>query len=158
MAESAARCAEMLAEALGVVGAASRSFAETAGSALAGWPGNAVLYAFSRSHHRGQVCMLAHQLGFPLPDKVAYGIWNWEKLWRECGSSGGLAPILKESLKGTGRPGATMVETSSPSHWGCCRSSGRRQRSEAGARIPRVRGRCRNVARAITIHRLELWA
>ncbi len=24
--------------------------------------------------------MLAHQLGFPLPQKIAYGIWNWEKL------------------------------------------------------------------------------
>jgi uncharacterized damage-inducible protein DinB len=41
------------------------------------------------AHHRGQVCMLAHQLGFPLPKQVAYGIWNWEKLWRECGSSSG---------------------------------------------------------------------
>ena len=35
--------------------------------------------------HRGQVCMLAHQLGFPLPDKTAYGIWGWEKLWKELG-------------------------------------------------------------------------
>ena len=41
------------------------------------------------AHHRGQVCMLAHQLGFPLPKEVAYGIWNWEKLWKECGSPGG---------------------------------------------------------------------
>jgi hypothetical protein len=24
-----------------------------------------------------------------LPSKVAYGIWNWEKLWKECGSPGG---------------------------------------------------------------------
>jgi hypothetical protein len=32
------------------------------------------------------VCMLAHQLGFPLPGEVASGIWNWEKLWKECGS------------------------------------------------------------------------
>jgi uncharacterized damage-inducible protein DinB len=38
------------------------------------------------AHHRGQVCMLAHQLGFPFPTEVAAGIWNWEKLWRECGS------------------------------------------------------------------------
>ena len=51
-----------------------------------------------------------------------------------------------------------MVETSSPSRWGCRRSSGRRQRSKAGARIPRVGGRCRNVARAITTHRFGLWA
>jgi hypothetical protein len=41
------------------------------------------------AHHRGQVCMLAHQLGFPLPNEVAYGIWNWENLWKECGSPGG---------------------------------------------------------------------
>jgi uncharacterized damage-inducible protein DinB len=41
------------------------------------------------AHHRGQVCMLAHQLGFPLPEKVAYGIWNWEKLWKEGGSPRG---------------------------------------------------------------------
>jgi hypothetical protein len=51
-----------------------------------------------------------------------------------------------------------MVETSSPSRWGCCRSSGRRQRSEAGARIPPVGGCCRKVARAITKHRFGLWA
>jgi uncharacterized damage-inducible protein DinB len=36
------------------------------------------------AHHRGQVCMLAHQLGFPLPAKAAW-LWNWEKLWKECG-------------------------------------------------------------------------
>ena len=39
--------------------------------------------------HIRQVCMLAHQLGFPLPNEVAYGIWNWEKLWKECGAPGG---------------------------------------------------------------------
>ena len=32
------------------------------------------------AHHRGQVCMLAHQLGFPLKIEVMAGIWNWEKL------------------------------------------------------------------------------
>jgi len=37
------------------------------------------------AHHRGQVCMLAHQLGFPLPGKAAYGIWVWEKLWKGYG-------------------------------------------------------------------------
>lgn len=37
------------------------------------------------AHHRGQVCMLAHQLGFKLPIKATSGMWNWEKLWRECG-------------------------------------------------------------------------
>jgi hypothetical protein len=24
-----------------------------------------------------------------LPNKVMSGIWNWEKLWKECGSPGG---------------------------------------------------------------------
>jgi uncharacterized damage-inducible protein DinB len=41
------------------------------------------------AHHRGQVCLLAHQLGFPLPDEVMSGIWNWEKIWKECGWPGG---------------------------------------------------------------------
>jgi uncharacterized damage-inducible protein DinB len=40
------------------------------------------------AHHRGQACMLAHQLGFRLPAGVTAGIWNWEKLWKECGSPG----------------------------------------------------------------------
>jgi uncharacterized damage-inducible protein DinB len=41
------------------------------------------------AHHRGQVIMLAHQLGSPLPYAVADGIWNWEKLWKECGAARG---------------------------------------------------------------------
>jgi hypothetical protein len=37
------------------------------------------------ARHPGQACMLAHQLGFPLPIKAAAGIWVWEKLWKQCG-------------------------------------------------------------------------
>lgn len=37
------------------------------------------------AHHRGQACMLAHQLGFPLPRHCAHGIWAWEKLFKDCG-------------------------------------------------------------------------
>ncbi len=33
------------------------------------------------AHHRGQVCMLAHQMGFELPKEVMYGMWSWERLW-----------------------------------------------------------------------------
>jgi uncharacterized damage-inducible protein DinB len=45
-----------------------------------------VAYMISHdAHHRGQVGMLAHQLGFPLPTKAVSGIWVWEKLWKECG-------------------------------------------------------------------------
>ncbi len=35
------------------------------------------------AHHRGQVSMLAHQMGFALPKDVMYGMWNWERLWDE---------------------------------------------------------------------------
>ncbi|MGH9700031.1 MAG: DinB family protein [Candidatus Acidiferrales bacterium] len=38
------------------------------------------------AHHRGQVCMLAHQLGCKLPNAVTSDMWNWEKLRKECGS------------------------------------------------------------------------
>jgi uncharacterized damage-inducible protein DinB len=52
------------------------------------WPAGAAMVTYMISHeahHRGQVCMLAHQLGFPLPTKAAAGIWVWERLWKECG-------------------------------------------------------------------------
>ena len=89
LAESAARCEEMLAEALGGEGRVEKFRRD--GWARA-WPVGPEMLCYMISHeahHRGQVCMLAHQLGFPLPNKVAYGIWNWEKLWKECGSPGG---------------------------------------------------------------------
>ena len=37
------------------------------------------------AHHRGQICMLARQLGHKLDDKVHFGMWEWGKLWREIG-------------------------------------------------------------------------
>ena len=50
LAESAARCAEMLAEALGGGGGRVEKFRRDGWAPLlAGWPGNAVLHAFSRS-------------------------------------------------------------------------------------------------------------
>ena len=54
------------------------------------WPAgpSAIAYMLTHdAHHRGQVCMLAHQLGFPLPPKIAYKLWGWEKLWKQCGFS-----------------------------------------------------------------------
>ena len=35
------------------------------------------------AHHRGQVCMLAHQLGFPLPIQTTARMWSWEKLGKD---------------------------------------------------------------------------
>jgi uncharacterized damage-inducible protein DinB len=29
------------------------------------------------AHHRGQVCMLARQVGHPLPQKAMFGMWEW---------------------------------------------------------------------------------
>jgi len=29
------------------------------------------------AHHRGQIAMLARQLGYPLPPKIAFGLWEW---------------------------------------------------------------------------------
>jgi hypothetical protein len=52
------------------------------------WQPGPAMFAYMISHeahHRGQVLMLAHQLGFPLPFAAGPGIWAWEKLWKECG-------------------------------------------------------------------------
>jgi len=35
-------------------------------------------------HHRGQMCMLAHQMGFPLPMKVAFVLCTWESLGKSA--------------------------------------------------------------------------
>ncbi len=86
LAESAARCSEMLADALAGSEGRVKNFRRDGWARP--WPAGAAMFAYMISHdahHRGQVCMLAHQLGFPLPMKAAYGIWGWEKLWKECG-------------------------------------------------------------------------
>jgi len=84
LAESAARCGEMLAEALG--GGRVKRFLRDGWAQS--WPAGVEMLCYMISHeahHRGQVCMLAHQLGFPLPSKVTARMWNWERLWKECG-------------------------------------------------------------------------
>jgi uncharacterized damage-inducible protein DinB len=100
LAESAARCTEMLAEALGGCEGGSEGGSENEGRVekflrdgwARPWPVGVEMLCYMISHeahHRGQVCVLAHQLGFPLPTEVASGLWNWEKLWKECGSPNG---------------------------------------------------------------------
>ena len=84
LAESARRCEEMLRSAL--ISAGIKEFRRDGWARP--WPPGAamVVYMIAHdTHHRGQVCMLAHQLGAPLPAKVGGALWNWEKLWRECG-------------------------------------------------------------------------
>jgi uncharacterized damage-inducible protein DinB len=104
LAESAARCAEMLAEALDGGGRIEKFRRD--GWAHP-WPVGVEMLCYMLSHeahHRGQVCMLAHQLGFPLPIKVTSGIWNWEKLWREDGAPGsqGHGPVPGDPDNGQG--------------------------------------------------------
>ena len=84
LAESAQRCSEMLAEALGGPDGRVKQFLRDGWARP--WPAGAAMVAYMISHdahHRGQVCMLAHQLGFPI--KAGYKMWVWEKLWKECG-------------------------------------------------------------------------
>lgn len=90
LAKSSARCTEMLSEALDSPTSHTTLFRR---DALApAWPVGVEMLCYMlahEAHHRGQVLMLTHQLGFPLAYEVADGIWNWEKLWKECGSPTG---------------------------------------------------------------------
>jgi len=86
LAESAECCSAMLAEALAGPEGRIKQFRRDGWARP--WPPGAAMFAYMvthEAHHRGQVGMLAHQMGFRLPIKAAYGMWMWEKLWRECG-------------------------------------------------------------------------
>jgi uncharacterized damage-inducible protein DinB len=88
LAESAAACAKMLAEALG--DGEGRTFVRDGWAQP--WPPGMEMLCYMichEAHHRGQVCMLAHQLGFRLGNAVTSRLWSWERLWKECGSTGG---------------------------------------------------------------------
>ena len=81
LAESAARCCEMLAH-------PDRTKQFQRDGWARPWPVGVATLAYMISHeahHRGQVCMLAGQLGFPLPHKIAYSLWDWDKLWKQAG-------------------------------------------------------------------------
>jgi uncharacterized damage-inducible protein DinB len=86
LAESAARCCEMLADAFSRPQARVETFRRDGWARP--WPAGAAMFAYMISHdahHRGQACALANQLGFALPAEAAWGLWAWEKLWKECG-------------------------------------------------------------------------
>jgi uncharacterized damage-inducible protein DinB len=88
--ESAARCSEMLAEALTEPQPGQPRQVETflRDGWSKPWPAGPAMLAYMVSHdahHRGQVCMLAHQLGSPLPTRATAQMWAWEKLWKDCG-------------------------------------------------------------------------
>ena len=85
--KSAAQCLRMLTDALSA--APNRKVTKFSRGAWAPvWPAGAAMFAYMFSHeahHRGQIIMLAHQLGYRLPLKQATNIWNWEKRWKEAG-------------------------------------------------------------------------
>ena len=83
LARSADGCAEMLAEALGGEGRIKEFLRDGFARPWPVWPEMLNYMLAHEAHHRGQVCMIAHQLGYRLPNKVTAGMWNWERLWKE---------------------------------------------------------------------------
>ncbi len=85
--KSAARCLQMLKEALSE-NPGRRVTKFSRGSWAPVWPAGATMFAYlfaHEAHHRGQVIAMAHQLGYRLPEKAAYGIWHWDRIWKELG-------------------------------------------------------------------------
>ena len=84
---SGAQCLRMLSDALSAK-PNRRVTKFSRGSWTRPWPAGASMFGYMfahEAHHRGQVILLAHQLGYRLPDKAAYGIWQWDRLWKERG-------------------------------------------------------------------------
>jgi uncharacterized damage-inducible protein DinB len=84
---SGAKCLEMLKDALSE-DEPKRVPRFSRGSWTQTWPAGATMFGYMfahEAHHRGQIILLAKQMGYALPDKAAYGIWHWEKLWKACG-------------------------------------------------------------------------
>jgi uncharacterized damage-inducible protein DinB len=84
---SGTQCLRMLTEALSAApeGKVKKFYR---GSWTRTWPAGATMFAYMFSHeahHRGQIIMLAHQLGYRLSPKAWGGIWQWDRLWKEQG-------------------------------------------------------------------------
>ena len=89
LAESAKLCAEMLSEAFEDSNSRVKQFHRDGWARP--WPAGPAMFTYMivhDAHHRGQICMLAHQLGFPLPSKLTSEMWSWERLWKQCGFAG----------------------------------------------------------------------
>ena len=83
---SAAQCLSMLTDALSAT--PDRRVAKFSRDGwMPKWPAGGTMFAYMfahEAHHRGQILMLAHQLGYRILDKTP-GIWDWEKLWKHAG-------------------------------------------------------------------------
>jgi len=85
--KSAAQCLRMLSDALSA--APNRRVSKfSRGSWSQTWPAGGTMFAYMFSHeahHRGQILMLARQLGCRVPVENACGIWDWDNLWKQHG-------------------------------------------------------------------------
>lgn len=85
--KSAAQCLRMLTDALSTK--PDRKIVKfSRGSWTRTWPAGATMFAYMfahEAHHRGQILLLAHQLGYRFPSRVMGDIWQWDKLWKEQG-------------------------------------------------------------------------
>ena len=85
--KSAKQCLLMLTDAL-TGGEKRRVRKFSRGSWAREWPAGGAMFAYMFSHeahHRGQILMLAHQLGYRIPPSVWGRIWQWDRLWKEGG-------------------------------------------------------------------------
>jgi uncharacterized damage-inducible protein DinB len=84
--KSAERCLRMLSDALSA--APDRRVKKFSRDGwMPTWPAGGTMFAYMfahEAHHRGQILMLAHQLGYRVLHKTP-GIWQWEKLWKQAG-------------------------------------------------------------------------
>jgi uncharacterized damage-inducible protein DinB len=84
--KSGAQCLRMLTDALSA--APNRRVTKfSRGSWTQTWPAGGTMFAYMFSHeahHRGQILMLAHQVGCRMLHTTP-GVWHWEKLWKEAG-------------------------------------------------------------------------
>jgi len=85
--KSAAQCLRMLTEALS--DDPNRRVTKFSRGWLRKWPAGGSMFAYMFSHeahHRGQILLLAHELGYRIPrDQAAYGLWHWDRLWKQHG-------------------------------------------------------------------------
>lgn len=83
--KSAARCTEMIEGALFSAPVLVPQFLRDGWAQP--WPAGPMMVTYMithEAHHRGQVCMLAHQLGYPLSASATSAMWNWERIQKEC--------------------------------------------------------------------------
>jgi uncharacterized damage-inducible protein DinB len=81
---SAAQCLRMLSDALSAAPNRLVSKFRRDGY-VPTWPAGGTMFAYMFSHeahHRGQILLLAHQLGYRVPQP---NIWQWDKLWKRAG-------------------------------------------------------------------------